>query len=473
MSFLHGRIQGLRSIHAVAAAIGLLVAYYATLFLHPNVQFFSYSFWKYLAVYPSLIFLGHFLHSLNSSGNADAYHQLIRRFKPSWSVLLATREMGTITLTLLIGIVLTKDMVIARSFLIPLIPILWVSLIFTLYLLQTIGFPRLFRGRYRLKTLLVADLTSHDPLLKWLEAYNRLGLELAWVHSRQEIPVEYRSFDTGMKGVPVERVIANVQPDVVICSDARFSPAKLIRVRQACEECGSRLAIYLAEISGLGNSASVYSDYGHAFAVFRHEPLESPFCRLIKRVFDLSISLPVVIFILPVLSAMVALIHRFQSPGPLFYKQDRGGAGRHVFKVYKFRTMHPDHGRDGEQAKVGDDRIFRAGHWLRKFSIDEFPQFINVLRGDMSVVGPRPHFVDHDAQFADQDPLYRFRKLLKPGVTGLAQIEGYRGETRTRADVRVRSYTDINYLENWSLLLDIIIVFKTMWRVMHPPGTAV
>lgn len=472
MSFLQGRVQGLRSLHALVAAIALLVTYYGLLLLHPSVHFAPHAYWHYVVIYPSLILLGHFLFSLNHSGNGKAYHHLLRRFSHSWGLWFAAQDIAVIALTLLVGIVLTKDTVIARTFLVTLFPILWLALVLSLYILQNLGLPRLFEGRHRLQALLVANVSSHDPLVDWLEAYNCLGLELRWIHSPQGLPDAYRHLDPGLAGVPAEEVVAKLQPSVVVCSDADLHTEQLARVRKACDACGSRFTVHLGHISGLGNAAGIYSDLGHAFAVFRHEPLESPFGRMLKRTFDLAISIPVAVFILPILIAIVSIIHRRQSPGPLFYTQERGGAGHHTFRVFKFRTMHCNHGRDGDQAVPQDARIFPAGEWMRKFSLDEFPQFLNVLRGDMSVVGPRPHYVDHDAQFADLDPLYRLRKLLKPGVTGLSQVAGFRGVTRTRADVRVRSYTDIAYLENWSLGLDCLIVIKTLWHLLHPPKSA-
>lgn len=473
MSFLQGRIQGLRSLHAFVAALALLASYYTTLIFHPKTHFAPHAFWQYLAFYPALILLGHFFFCASGNGNEKAYHEIFRRFRRSRGLWLASQEIAVIGLTLLVGIVLTKDIVVSRSFLLVLFPVLWLSLIISVFMLQEFGVPRLFGGRHRLRTLLVADITSHDPLIDWLQAYNALGLQLSWVRSSRPLPPAYAHLDPNLPHSSPEDLIAKLQPSVVVCSDGSYSLAELARMRQVCDEYGIRFTVHLDHVSGLGSSATVYNDSGHSFAVFRHEPLESPFGRILKRIFDLAVALPVAVFILPLLTVLVKILHWLQSPGPLLYTQERGGAGQHTFRVYKFRTMHMNHGRDGDQATPEDERVFPAGRWMRKFSIDEFPQFLNVLRGDMSVVGPRPHYVDHDAKFADIDPLYRFRKWLKPGVTGLAQIEGFRGETRTRAEVRVRSYTDIAYLENWSIFLDFFIVLKTVWQLVRPPKGAV
>jgi lipopolysaccharide/colanic/teichoic acid biosynthesis glycosyltransferase len=117
-------------------------------------------------------------------------------------------------------------------------------------------------------------------------------------------------------------------------------------------------------------------------------------------------------------------------------------------------------------------RIFAAGRWLRRYSLDEFPQFINVLRGEMSIVGPRPHLVEHNVQFARAMSAFHIRALVKPGITGLAQVRGFRGEARSVEAVSHRLDSDMLYLENWSLVLDLLIVFRTAWQVFFPPDAA-
>jgi len=125
------------------------------------------------------------------------------------------------------------------------------------------------------------------------------------------------------------------------------------------------------------------------------------------------------------------------------------------------------------QATAGDARVFPAGRWLRRFSLDEMPQFLNVLRGEMSVVGPRPHLVEHNLHFAEVLSSYPLRTFIKPGITGLAQVRGFRGEARTREDISARLQSDLVYLENWSLSLDLGIILRTLWQMIRPPRTAV
>jgi len=165
------------------------------------------------------------------------------------------------------------------------------------------------------------------------------------------------------------------------------------------------------------------------------------------------------------------LIQRFQSPGRVFYRQTRAGIQNHQFEILKFRTMHENNPDVARQATQGDERVYPAGRWLRRLSLDEVPQFLNVLRGDMSVTGPRPHLIEHNAQFAEQMSNYHIRTLVKPGITGLAQVRGFRGAASPEEIAR-RLESDISYLENWRLALDISIILRTIWQMIFPPRSA-
>jgi len=205
---------------------------------------------------------------------------------------------------------------------------------------------------------------------------------------------------------------------------------------------------------------------------FRREPLECPVGRTIKRTLDLIVALPVVMFILPPACLVAWFFQRRQSPGPLFFRQRRTGKYNRPFLIYKFRTLYVGNDDEGRQVVGDDSRVFPAGRWMRKLSIDELPQFINVLIGEMSVVGPRPHFVDHDTLFGEIAHFYRVRSFIKPGITGLAQVRGLRGEARKDRDLIDRIHSDVYYLENWSPFMDWMIIFKTAWQMIAPPKTA-
>jgi Undecaprenyl-phosphate glucose phosphotransferase len=172
--------------------------------------------------------------------------------------------------------------------------------------------------------------------------------------------------------------------------------------------------------------------------------------------------------ILPIaapLMGVIALAIKLDSPGPVLFKQKRYGFNNEVINVFKFRSMYCEHSQDSsqiEQAKRGDPRVTRVGRFIRRTSLDELPQLLNVLKGDMSIVGPRPHAVAHNEHYARLIEEYVGRHRVKPGITGWAQVSGLRGETETLEKMRRRLEYDLNYIENWSVLFDLRIILKTL-----------
>lgn len=193
------------------------------------------------------------------------------------------------------------------------------------------------------------------------------------------------------------------------------------------------------------------------------EPPLSGWSYVIKGLEDRILSALIIIMISPVLIALAILI-RLDSPGPAIFRQQRYGFNNNVFTVYKFRSMRNDMGdaRGGAQATKGDARITRIGAFIRKTSLDELPQLFNVLKGDMSLVGPRPHAVAHNEEYAELIDQYLNRHKVKPGITGWAQIHGLRGETDTQEKMEMRVQYDLYYIDNWSLWLDLRIIFRTL-----------
>lgn len=198
----------------------------------------------------------------------------------------------------------------------------------------------------------------------------------------------------------------------------------------------------------------------------RKEPLESIENRFKKRVFDIIVSLFVIIFIFSWLYPLLAIIIKLQSRGPVLFAQLRTGRNNKPFWCYKFRSMYVNRESDKRQASLNDERITPIGRFMRKTSLDEFPQFFNVLLGYMSIVGPRPHMLSHTDQYSKIIDKYMVRQFLKPGITGWAQINGYRGETKETWLMEKRVEHDIWYMENWSLVLDLKIVFLTAINII-------
>lgn len=194
----------------------------------------------------------------------------------------------------------------------------------------------------------------------------------------------------------------------------------------------------------------------------REEPLRNGMNKFIKRTFDIIFSSLVLLLLFPWIWLWVAIMIKIQSPGPIFFLQERTGLDGKIFKCIKFRSMKVNTDADKVQATKDDPRKFPFGDFMRKTNIDELPQFINVFMGDMSVVGPRPHMLKHTNEYSRLINRFMVRHFAKPGITGLAQVTGFRGETRYIDQMEGRVKKDIEYIENWTFLLDIKIIFMTI-----------
>jgi len=189
--------------------------------------------------------------------------------------------------------------------------------------------------------------------------------------------------------------------------------------------------------------------------------------RISKRALDLIIAVVGIVLLTPMF-LVIALAIKLDSPGPALFMQTRHGFNSKKFKIFKFRTMTAlDDGAKIKQAVRGDTRVTNIGTWLRKTSIDELPQLFNVLKGEMSIVGPRPHAAAHDHFYEDLIGRYAFRHHMKPGITGWAQVNGCRGETPTLERMEERVDYDIWYVDNWSVLLDLKIIFSTVIELIR------
>jgi len=263
------------------------------------------------------------------------------------------------------------------------------------------------------------------------------------------------------------------QPMDLLVMPARQMPdAWVTRLLALGERRGFRCWIPLEFSRQYGWQFNLQSVGGLNILTPPSNPLGGIFNRTVKRAFDIVLALAIIPAVLLPLMVLVWCIHRIHAPGPLFFLQNRLGENGKVFKVIKFRTMHLHNECEGLQASDADPRIFKFGKLLRKLSVDEFPQFLNVLRGEMSVVGPRPHLEIHERRFEAFYERYGMRRFVKPGVTGLAQIRGYRGEIKTSRDIRGRGRYDLIYVRNWSMGLDIKIVIQTAVQVIRPHSNA-
>ncbi len=213
-------------------------------------------------------------------------------------------------------------------------------------------------------------------------------------------------------------------------------------------------------------NVNLYFYDGIPVLAIRREPLSILFNRIIKRAFDIAFSLGVILLVFPIMFPLIALAIKIDSKGPILFKQLRPGKKNRLFYCYKFRTMKVNNNTE-LQAHKNDPRITRVGAFLRKTSLDEFPQFINVLLGDMSVVGPRPNLINQLDKYSKLIDKYAIRHFVLPGITGYAQVNGYRGETKDVELMAKRVEYDVRYMENWSFALDVRIILKTVWNVIR------
>lgn len=330
----------------------------------------------------------------------------------------------------------------------------------------------LYRGGARLPTLILGEAELFPDLRRWLEIREKLGLAPVGL-------VTYRGSAPAGIGLSVVGDFADLKAAITSTGARQVLMLSLPRssedaeyLARVCASCGCRLLIHNNLTFRLTYPLRVLLQDGYSFLAFQDEPLEDPLNRCIKRGLDIAISIPVVLFVLPPLFAMVWLVQRFQSRGPVFYHQLRSGRAGNSFRIVKIRTMHVSNDSGAQQTSKGDARIYRFGRFLRRTSLDELPQFLNVLAGHMSVVGPRPHYVRHDELFAESVNEYRVRFFVKPGITGLAQSRGFRGEMHTADLINQRTQLDLVYIHNWSVWLDATIIARTIRQVIAPPPGA-
>ncbi|MEZ4739052.1 MAG: exopolysaccharide biosynthesis polyprenyl glycosylphosphotransferase [Flavobacteriales bacterium] len=252
--------------------------------------------------------------------------------------------------------------------------------------------------------------------------------------------------------------------DILYCALPGTRRAEITDLMEFCERNTIRFRVIPSAESFIPVVKTSQLEFHGAVHVskIRREPLDSAVGRGFKRAFDIIFSLGVVLFIFTWLFPILAILVKLSSRGPVFFKQMRLGKDNEEFVCWKFRSMRMNTEADVKQATKNDPRVTAVGRFLRKSNLDEMPQFINVLFGQMSIVGPRPHPLRLNDQYRDIIDKYMVRHFVRPGITGWAQVNGFRGETRTPELMERRVELDVWYLENWSFWLDLRIVVKTV-----------
>lgn len=271
-------------------------------------------------------------------------------------------------------------------------------------------------------------------------------------------------------------ILSNVSEAVNVCKKygvteiystiaPEHNPSIYQLIQMADQEC---IRFKIVPDIGFFVKRQVHIDYLKEMIVIsmRNEPLEDLGNRIRKRLFDIFVGSMVTIFILSWLIPIISILILLESRGPVFFRQPRSGKENKSFPCLKFRSMRVNDKAHDLQATKNDSRVTRIGKFLRRTSLDEFPQFLNVIRGDMSVVGPRPHMLKHTDDYSRIIGQYMVRQFVKPGITGWAQIKGFRGETKNLEQMKQRVEHDLWYMENWSLMLDLKIIFITVFNTL-------
>ena len=280
-----------------------------------------------------------------------------------------------------------------------------------------------------------------------------------------------KTFDLdGDKKMPLDdclKFIGENNIDEIYSSVSKLSDKELAKLIDYADN-NLKILKFLPDNKEIYSKRLDFTYYGYLpILSLRKIPIEEPFNKFIKRSFDIILSIIVIVGVLSWLTPILAIFIKLESKGPVFFKQRRNGLDYKEFYCYKFRSMRPNPEAHLHQIRKNDPRVTRVGKVIRKTSIDELPQFINVLKGEMSVVGPRPHMVSHTHMYAKRIDKFMVRHFIKPGITGLAQVSGYRGEVEDDNHIINRVKYDIFYLENWSLFLDIKIVFQTIYNALR------
>ena len=403
----------------------------------------------------------------NTSGFYDDFHS--RNFPFQFVNIL--KETSAQVIVSVLFIFLAKEDLFTRNFI-----ILYAILLIFLISLRTIVFRKILKSLRRkgknIRNLLIIGTGE--------VAYNFKSM----INSNPDFGYHFTGFVTeteiadSVKEVvgktdQLENLISKLSIDEVVIALKDKSDVFLDEIITICNRNAVKTHIIPDYFKFISSRFQVSMFGNFPIITARNEPLEEVHWRLFKRVFDLIFSLLVILFIFSWLYPIIFILTKISSPGPVFFIQERVGVKNEKFNCYKFRTMKITDTKNSvnfQPVVENDPRVTKIGRILRKSNLDEFPQFINVLKGDMSVVGPRPHAVFYDERYGKIVDAIRIRHLVKPGITGWAQVRGLRGDVPDDEEnirrTKKRIEYDIWYIENWSLTLDVQIILITIWQML-------
>ena len=470
------RARGLANLHAalMTLMVGALFWAWAYLNLRIQVPFIHMNRFQNLVPYLLCVVGGMVLSS------RDVSRRLASRFHLpdlGGSARLATRQVGLIAMLLFALMFANQDHGISRLFLGLFLVWCWIALAIMNAWVPSRLARFVFQKGHRLPTVFIGKPGSFSRLGEWVANKEPLGIYPVGLLSPEPATSDPHGLGLPWLGTlsDLPRILEEKLVGQVVMLELPANDEEAGRVITACTDRGCRLLIHSNIEERYSQPLVPVTEEGRHFYTLQEEPLEDPLNRIMKRGFDIAVSLPVVVFILPPLCAWVYLMQRIQAPGSLFHARERRGKQGRVFCMLKFRSMYEARASAAEESKQvisEDGRIFPFGHYMRRRSLDEFPQFWNVLVGEMSIVGPRPYMPILDEEFRSQTQGYRTRNLVKPGITGLSQSMGFRGAVLMDEMIRRRVYWDVYYISHWSMWMDVQITAKTLWQVIDPPETA-
>ncbi len=395
--------------------------------------------------------------------NDETVRKIEQLMRATWKSVVALMVLFSLYLFV------TKNYALSRQFLIFLFSFLSVAFFVSRFLITILESSKTRqRSRYRVK---VAVLGFNDTGIKLAEYFGLHASEFRFegILDEGDKTTFVNKNITQLHDV-IRRGIRQASLRSIDEVYASVPPAYLVTAHTLVEEA-EKQCVKLKIVPDLNSviAAHFQISYMNDFPVLslRPEPLENLHNRFKKRIFDVVFSLMVIVLLLSWLYPIIALLIKIQSPGPVLFKQKRSGRNNKPFMCYKFRSMRVNKESEKTQATKNDSRITRIGSFLRKSSLDELPQFFNVLKGEMSVVGPRPHMLSHTEQYRSIIDQFMVRHFTKPGITGWAQVSGFRGETKEVGQMEKRIEKDIWYLEHWSLMLDLRIIYLTVYQVVR------
>ena len=322
-----------------------------------------------------------------------------------------------------------------------------------------------YRGQgnnYRKVVVLGSDETAKNAI-KVFNQKKELGYIISGIFSDNQLPNNefYKGAIENCYSFILEEDI-----DEVYCSLSELNNQEIKNITTFANENNIVIKL-ISDVNELYSKSYNTEYYDDSLLVLHVNKLPFEYLenRIIKRMFDLIFSTFSIVFLMSWLTPIIWVLIKLESKGPVFFKQKREGLGGKLFVCHKFRSMRVDLKTEYKHTVKNDVRVTKIGALLRKTSLDELPQFFNVLQGNMSVVGPRPHLKSLSVEYQKNVNNYLERYSMKPGITGLAQVRGYRGEIKKKSDIKNRIRLDIFYIENWSILLDIKIILKTVFNV--------